>query len=36
MKIPNAKPFFPEDDIPLILDEIKKSLEKKYSISIKV
>ena len=27
MKIPNAKPFFPEDDIPLILDEIKKSLE---------
>ena len=27
MKITNAKPFFPEDDIPLILDEIKKSLE---------
>ena len=27
MKITNAKPFFPQDDIPLILDEIKKSLE---------
>jgi len=28
MKITNAKPFFPEEDIPLILDEIKKSLER--------
>ena len=27
MKITNAKPFFPEEDISLILEEIKKSLQ---------